>query len=268
MKEISFDIINKQEIELIVISDTHIGSKQCNIELLKETVDYIKNNEDCYCILNGDILDNLVANSKVGDPYENAMTPSVALNMACEIFDPIKEKILCSLGGNHDYDRSKKLTDITPAMALAVYLGLEKKFSADSVILYLNFKYEYNRTTTFSIFVNHGRNGGGRNSGSKANALESMSLIVPSCNIYIHSHTHYPMTFKDEFFQVDPRRRRGIWCERLYVNTNAFLNYFNGYGEAKLYRPSSQSIPKIKLNVTRIQKHKTDRLIKSISCEI
>lgn len=266
MKEIKVDILDKDSIELICISDTHIGSKQFNEGLLKETIKYIIDN-DCYVILNGDIIDNCLPSS-VGDAFDNQMTPSQALAKACEMFEPIKDKILCSTSGNHE-DRSKKLTDITPSMALAVHLGIEKHFSFDSILLYLNMKLKgRNGKTTFVIFVNHGRNGNGRNSGSKANALESMSLLIPSCDIYIHSHTHSPMTFKDEFYQVDRHKRRGYWCERLYVNTNAFLDYFNSYGEMKLFKASSQSIPKIRLNIARKTTKNSDRIIKTISCEI
>lgn len=271
MNEIAYNVESfNDELEIIVISDTHIGSAQFNETLLREVINYVLNTEGVYCILNGDILDNNLTSS-IGDAYENAMTPSVALSYACLLFKPLADanKIICMTGGNHDYDRTKKIADISPSVSLAVHLGLEKRYSADSVLLYLNAKVQKTKHVTFTLFVNHGRNGGGgRTSGSKANALEAMSSVIPCCDVYIHSHSHYPITFKDEYYLPNKTTKHGHWYERLYVNTNAFLNYFNSYGEAKLYKPSSQSIPRIKLNVRRFIKGKIDRLIKSVSCEI
>lgn len=261
------------EIEIVVIGDTHIGSPNCNESLLKKTIDYVLNKNNCYAILNGDIVDNCLISS-VGNIYESQMTPSEAVSYAVMYLKPLadKGKILCTLGGNHDHDRSKKIADISPAEQLASMLGLVELFSADSVILDLNVtdgvKGKSNKNANYVLFISHGRNGG-VSTGSKANACEKMSLIFPNADIYIHSHTHSPLSFKDEYVYYDNHKKVPIWKERLYVNTNAFLNYFNSYGEAKMYRPQSQSVPKIRLKSIRMCQNKgLDRVIKSMSCEI
>lgn len=261
------------EVELIVIGDVHIGSPNFNESLLVTVINYVLEKENRFVILNGDIIDCTFKDS-VGNVYENYMTPSVALSYALLKLKPLADakRILCSIGGNHDHDRSMKQVDISFAQQLAVGLGLAEVFSPDSAVIFLKvlngIKSKKDTAITYKIFVNHGNNGGGGMIGSKANALEKMSLVVPNADLYIHSHTHSPFTFKDEYIDINADKSTLLWRERLYVNTNAYLNYFNSYGEKRLMRPQSLSVPKIKLKATRIHNKGVDRFYKQLSCEI
>ena len=47
MKELIINLgTNTNEIELVPLGDLHIGDPHCNIELIKDTIDYIKNTKD------------------------------------------------------------------------------------------------------------------------------------------------------------------------------------------------------------------------------
>lgn len=272
MKTLSIDLksINNQ-IELIVIGDTHIGSANFNDALLKNVIDYVLEKENRYIVLNGDILDCNFKDS-IGNVYENAMSPSVALAYAVNLFEPVKERIICSIGGNHDHDRSMKQIDISYAQQLAVMLDIPDKFSADSIVLFLSVidgvKGRTNKEIQYTVFCSHGNNGGGGTMGSKANALEKMSLSIPNADLYIHSHTHTPMIFKDTFFELDAKKKTLVQKERLYVNTNSYLRWQNSYGEKKLLKPQSMSVPIIKFKSFREQSRRVDRIRKSLTCEL
>ena len=258
-------------IELIVIGDTHIGSTNFNDSLLDSTIQYVLEQPNRYVILNGDILDCNFKDS-VGNIYENALSPSVALGLAVKIFEPIKDRIICSIGGNHDHDRSMKQVDISYAQQLATLLGIADKFSADSIILFLSveggIKGHTNKNVQYVVFCSHGNNGGGGTMGSKANALEKMSLCVPRADLFIHSHTHAPVIFKDTYFDIDEKKKTLAQKERLYVNTNAYLRWQNSYGEKKLLKPQSMSIPIVKMKSYREHARKVDKIRKSITCEL
>lgn len=262
----------QNEVELYVIGDTHIGSSQFNEPLLLDLIGHILEQDNRYVILNGDIVDCTFKDSK-GNVYENEMTPQVALSYASKTLAPLKDRVLCTLGGNHDDDRSMRLVGISFAQQLAVLIGVPDKYSPDSVLLDLAIKdgiQGRKANSNFTIFVNHGNNGGGGTSGSKANSLERMALVFPNADIYIHNHTHFPMTFKDNYAYYESMKRIVTTRERMFVNGNAFMNYFNGYGEKRLYKPQSQSIPVIKLRSKRIQdkREKKDYIMKYMSCEI
>lgn len=274
--EASVEAINN-DIELIVLGDVHIGSPNFSDAKLKEAIDYILEKENRYVILNGDIVDCTFKDS-VGNVYENAYTPSVALALAVEYLKPLAEKgrILCSVGGNHDHDRSSKLIDISIAQQLATMLGIADKYSADSVVLFLKAENIINGRTyknaVYTIFCSHGNNGGGGTIGSKANALQKMENVIVNADVYIHSHTHSPMVFKDNCYFLDHHKKIIVQKDRLFINTNAFLNYFNSYGEKKLLKPQSMSLPVIKLRGYRdrsVRKNNQyDRFRKYITCEL
>lgn len=265
------------EIELYIIGDTHIGSSQFNEPLLVDLIHHILEKKNRYCILNGDVLDCSFVDSK-GNVYENEMQPQVALSYACNLLKPLAKagRILCSTGGNHDDDRSMRLIGVSLAQQLCVLLGIPEIFSNDSVMLLLTIvdgvKGHKNAKVGYKVFVSHGNNGGGGMVGSKANALEKMSLVCPVADVYIHGHTHAPFTFKDQYVDVNEAKGVCVWRERMYVNGNAFMKYFNGYGEKRLMKPQSQSIPVIRLKAVRLQeggrKRTIDRVVKHMSCEI
>lgn len=256
-------------IEIVPIADVHIGSHEFNETLFKNTIDYILEKKNRYCILNGDIVDNATRNS-IANVFENDLTPNESVALATKYLMPLVEqnKILCYTSGNHE-DRSNKDSDITPAVMLASNLFITDRYSPTTAYIFASVKDGYKgdvrKRICFHIFVAHGK-GGGRSIGAKANSLEAMSSIVDA-DVYIHSHTHAPISFKQDYLSVDDPHKQLIQKERLYVNTNAFLNY-GGYGEKALYKPASQSIPKIYLKIVRDCSCRLDRLHKVMWCEI
>ena len=258
-------------VELIVIGDTHIGSANFNEGLLHQTIEYVKEEPNRYIILNGDILDTNFKDSP-GSVYDNQLSPSVALATAHRIFEPVADRIIATLGGNHDHDRSMRQVDISFAQQLAVMLGIPDKFSADSVLLFLTvedgIKGHNGKSVLYRVFISHGNNGGGGSAPSKLGALEKMSLVLPSADLFIHNHTHSPIVYKDTYYDIDDKKKCITQKERLYVNCASFLNYWNSYGEKKLMKPQSQSLPIIKLRAYRNHTRFEDRIRKVLSCEL
>ena len=41
---------SKNMFKLMVLGDLHIGDALCDLELIKDTIDYVKKNKDCYVI--------------------------------------------------------------------------------------------------------------------------------------------------------------------------------------------------------------------------
>lgn len=265
------------EIELYIMADTHIGSAQFNLQLVNDLIAHILKKNNRYVIFNGDNFDCTFIDSK-GNVYENEMTPDSALNFGCRLFKPLfdKNRVVCITGGNHDDDRSMRLIGISLIEQFAIRMNAGQLFSHDSVMLLAKIKNgvkgHKDSKVSYRVFINHGNNGGGGTMGSKANALEKMALLCPTADVYIHSHTHAPFTFKDNYVDVDEKKGIVKWKERLFVNSNAFMNYFNSYAEKKLIKPASQSIPVIRLKAVRYQdggrSRTLDRTIKHMSCEI
>ena len=253
MKVIRADLPRDIEVlELHTFADEHIGDEHCDLKRLLSRIEYVKNTPNAYCILNGDIIDNATKTS-IGDTYTQVFNPMEQLSKAVEIFEPIKDKILCITHGNHE-NRTYKKEGINLSYLMAKQMRLDDKYTPTSAVLFIRVGEstkgkETNgsgkrRQTCYTLYVLHGC-GGGRKEGAKAIRLADMASII-DCDIYIHSHTHLPMIMKQAYHRIDDRNSAVALVNKLFVNTAANLDY-GGYGEAGEFKPSSKDTPVIYL---------------------
>ena len=178
--------------------------------------------------------------------------------MAIDLFEPIQEKILAILTGNHESRTyQKEGIDLTEVMARQ--MRLYDKFSKTGALIFIRFGKQSRgqketkgtgkvRKMCYTIYATHGR-GGGRKEGAKAIRLADMASIVDA-DIYIHSHTHLPMIMKQAFYRTDLQNSTSRCVNKLFVNTAATLNY-GGYGQVNEFKPASKDNPIIYLNGTK-----------------
>lgn len=254
MKTIKIDLDRECILYNVVpIADLHIGDAQFNEKDFKKMLETSDGDNTLY-LLNGDLINN-ATKSSVSDIYSSTMSPMKQLEMLVEIFAPYKDKIIGIIGGNHER-RTYKEDGIDISRLFARELGLEDRYAEDGALIFLRFgtqsrgQKETNgsgktRMVCYTIYATHG-SGGGRSVGGKANALEQLSSIVDA-DVYIHSHTHLPIVFKQNFFRTDVRNSTVKEVEKLFVNTSACLNY-GGYGEIAKYTPASRTITAIVLD--------------------
>lgn len=248
MKVIKVDLAKDLEkIELIPLADIHYGDKGCNLELLKEKLEYIKNTKNVYCVLNGDIIDNALRQG-VGDVYNQEENPMKQIETIVELLKPIKDKIIAVTLGNHEY-RTWKFDGIDLTKMICITLGIEDRYAKESALIFLRFgnqgSHNKNLPQCYTIFMNHG-SGGGRKEGAKAIRLADMATIVDA-DIYIHSHTHLPMIMKQCYHRVSRASSSVNLVTKLFVNTSSMINY-GGYGEMYEFKPNSQDTPHIFLD--------------------
>lgn len=252
MKVIKADLPRTIDIlELHIFADEHIGDEHSDLKRLLDRIECVKNTPNAYCILNGDVIDNATKTS-IGDTYAQVFNPMEQLAKAVEIFEPIKDKILCITHGNHE-NRTYKKEGINLSYLIATQLGLSDRYTPTSAVLFIRLGEnsrgwrESNgsgklRQICYSLYVLHG-SGGGRKEGAKAIRLADMASIIDT-DIYIHSHTHLPMIMKQAFHRIDERNSSVALVNKLFVNTAANLDY-GGYGEAGEFKPSSKDTPVI-----------------------
>lgn len=247
MKTVKVDLPRDlQTAEIHTFADLHIGDAFCDIERIKEHIEYVKNTPNAYAILNGDICNN-ATKSSVSDCYAEKLSPMQQLESFVNLFSPIKDKILCITQGNHE-NRTYRTEGVDLTAVAAKELGLIEKYSRTACLLFVKIgehegkkskvKYPY----TYSFYVTHGC-GGGRKEGGKVNHLADLSSIVDA-DIYIHGHTHLPLVMKNSFFRADMSNCCVHQIEKLFVNSSAQLDY-GGYGEAFSFKPSSKECPVI-----------------------
>ena len=239
---------NFETLEIHTFADEHIGDPHSDIENLKRRIDHVAKTENAYCILNGDILD-FTSRSSIGDIEGRKLNIMKQLEKAVELFEPIKKKIICVTNGNHE-NRGYRKEGFDISSVLASRLDLSDVYTPTSAFIFLRFGAppvgkNKSQKQIYTMYVNHG-SGGGRKEGAKAIRLADMAAIIDA-DIYIHSHTHLPMIFKEGFHRVDRDKYTVHNDSKLFVNTASNLDY-GGYGEAQEYKPNSKDTPVIHLS--------------------
>ena len=240
MKVIKRDLdTNIDKLTIIPISDVHIGDKTANIKAFREVLERIKNEPNTYTILNGDLCNVALKNSK-SDVYSDELTPMEQVIQIINFLEPIKDKILVMSNGNHE-DRITRDTSIDVLYLVAKQLHLEQVYSNSWWYLYLSFgKGDKGRKVNYTLTGYHG-SGGGRKPGSKINRLEEMSQVVIA-DIYIMSHVHKPIATKGVIFTPYYQSKTLSKQEMYYLISNSFVEYEGSYAEKMGMIPSNNGI--------------------------
>ena len=250
MKAIKCDLPYHEQIEIHPMADLHIGDSQCDYKSILERIEYIKNTPNAYCILDGDLMDTAIASS-IGDTYAANLQPMEQLKHCVKIFEPIKDKILAVLPGNHE-NRVYKSDGLDITEIMCSQLGIPERYSPTTALLFVRFGEDkakkHGRPQLYTIYCTHG-SGGGRREGGKVNRLADLASIVDA-DIYLHAHTHLPVIFRESFFRVSGANSSVAPVDKLFVNTAASLHY-GGYGDKAGFKPASRRSPVIYLHGTK-----------------
>lgn len=251
MKVIKRDLpSNIDKLTIIPISDVHIGDKTANLKAFKEVLERIKNEPNTYTILNGDLCNIALKNSK-SDVYSDSLTPMEQVIQVINFLEPIKDKILVMSNGNHE-DRITKETNIDILYLVAKQLRIEQVYSPSWWYLYLSFgknKEHKDRPMLYTITGYHG-NGNSQTTGAKANKVKKMSQVVLA-DCYIMSHVHEPITTKGIIFTPDYQHKSIVKKEMYYCISNAFVEYEGSYAEKLGLIPGNNGISEIELDGTK-----------------
>lgn len=245
MKVIKRDLGDFDKITIIPISDVHIGDKTANLKAFKEVIERIKNEPNTFTILNGDLCNIALKNSK-SDVYSDEMTPMEQVLQIINFLEPIRDKILVMSNGNHE-QRITNDTNIDILYLVAKQLRIEQVYSPSWWYLYLTFgKTNKNRPALYTITGYHGY-GGGSTTGGKANKVKKMSQVVLA-DIYLMSHVHEPIQTKGVIFAPDYQHKSIVKKEMYYCISNAFVEYEGSYAERMGLIPSNNGITEIELD--------------------
>lgn len=253
MKPIKIDLSeNFKEIEIMALADWHWSDPQSDHDKIHADLDYIMSHDNCFCVLNGDLL-NCAIRSAVSDCYAE-ITPMMELRICTDLFKPLTKagKVLCAVPGNHE-NRHYRTNGIATTELMCRELGIVDCYSPTTALLFVRFGKTsgktHNRKMAYTIHVSHG-SGGGKKEGGKIQRLADMATIVDA-DVYICGHTHLPAVFKDRFARPNMANSSITYGTRLYVNTSAKLDYDGGYGEGMGMKVPCTDTPIIHLSGTR-----------------
>jgi len=228
--------LKQKELELVPIGDVHLGSKEFNLAKLKKTVDYVKATKNARVVLMGDLVDIGLKDSIGAGTFDNDIDPETQLDGIIDYLEPIKNKIWCLLGGNHE-ERIRMRTSIDINKIIARALGVPYVGSQCLMKVMCG-------KTNYIVFMAHGATGATTPAG-KINSVMKYGNYIDA-DVYLMGHVHELAHHTTEYFRVDMGNKQIIKDKRHYVITGHYLNY-GGYAEAKGYAPGKTGSPIVKL---------------------
>ena len=251
MKCIKHNLGKFEEIRILPLADLHLGDTNSDFKKLMEYINFIKDNDNVFTILNGDLMDSATRYS-VGDVYGQTLSPMEQLKQCVKLFEPIAPKILAVTPGNHE-QRINRNDGISMTDLMCAQLGIPERHTSTAALLFIRFgedeaRCHHKRPVLYTIYCVHGA-GGGRMEGGKVNRLMQLGNIVDA-DIFLHSHSHLPAIVKTGYYRVSAANSSAHKVDKLFVNTAALLNY-GGYGELQSYKPTSIEMPMIILDGTK-----------------
>ena len=233
MKLIETQISPKGDsIRIIPVGDIHLGNINCNIQKLKDTLEWIKNKPDTYILGMGDYIEGI----NFTDPRFNPKSiPQEYLQRLADVvvyekeevvklLDPVKDRILCMLEGNHE----RKVRDhyhYNIQEEICKELGVKN----GSPISYIRLKFPRDyHTRSLVIHAYHGTNA------PQEGTTALRQLINNSRNkdadIFLAAHSHHLITTSEPIMTYG--RSSLVQRKRYYGITGSFLESYTSKGES------------------------------------
>lgn len=230
----SFD--KAPSITVYPLADIHLGAEGVDFQAFYGLVKEIAKEPNSVVTLQGDLLDNGIKNS-VTNCYKATMRPSEQKREMAKALEPIRDKILCILPGNHER-RSGKEVDDDPCYDIASKLDLEDRYRESIAFLRIGVgidKRHLERGIAYHIACVHGAGGGGL-AGTGVSRADNYIQSLDGIDILIHAHNHRPYAHRGSKLVVDAQNRTVKQRPYLTMCTGGWLQYV-GYPVDKGLRP-------------------------------
>lgn len=246
---IAHDIPTKEDVVIIPIFDVHLGSRECKEQDFIRFVETIAKRDNTFVFLGGDLIDNGTRNG-VTNVFRATMAPSSQKREMAKILEPIKDKILCSVSGNHER-RSGKDADDDPCYDIMAKLDRENLHRENMAFVKVCVGDPGNRANSnyrpaYTFCVTHGA-GAGMLPGGVLNRNERMGYALDGVDCLVVGHSHKPMLSQPGKIFVDNRNNKVSIVPFKVLTATAWLEY-GDYAAQKMLLPNSHAIQTIHLS--------------------
>ena len=195
-----------KEATIYPLADVHLGAEGSAWQQFYRFIDQIKDEPDTYVTLQGDLIDNGLKNS-VTNVYRQTMRPYEQKREMAKALEPIRDKILCIIPGNHER-RSKKEADASPTYDIASKLDLEERYRESIAFIRIGLgKRTDLKPHVYYLACMHGAGGGGL-PGAGVNRNEKYLQSLDGVDILITAHGHKPYAYRGSKIILDVQNRR------------------------------------------------------------
>ena len=247
-----FELIQHQfygghDITIIPVADVHLGAAE---QLEQEFISFlqmVKETPNVYITLGGDLL-NVALKNSVSNIYKERYMPSVAKRMMAELLEPVRDRILCAVGGNHER-RAIRDADDDITYDIMAKLDLESLYRENMAFVKVQLgnpvresgtRKHGDHRPTYMLVVTHGT-GGGILTGSAVNRGERFGYVIDGMDALIVGHTHKPFTTQPAKILIDPRNNIVTLKPFKVICATSWLGY-SDYAMQKMMLPASHCL--------------------------
>jgi len=227
---------------IIPVADVHLGAIEHNGRAWDSFCREIREQQNTYIMLVGDLVNNSIRTS-VANPFDEVMRPREQKKVMVEYLKPLKDKILCSVSGNHER-RTTKDTDMDITYDIMSKLDLEHLYRENMAFVKIGLgkrKTENCPESCFMFAVTHGA-GGGIFTGASVNRNERFGNIIDGVDCMVSGHTHKGSVTRPSKIVVDVRNEKISVRPYTVVTAESWLHY-GGYAAQKMLLPHETANP-------------------------
>lgn len=237
------NLVDRRDLEHLIIvpfGDNHVGSKHCDIELLKQHIDWTMNEPNSMALFMGDNIDAGTRDSVGASVYEQTEIIQEQMEEWTRLVQPLVDagKAIGTHSGNHE-DRVYKAVGLDLGAMMARQAGM--KYFGPSVMHYARVGDQ-----NYTIYSTHG-SGGSRLPHTKIKAVLDRANMVEA-EIYLMGHLHQLSHHVRQFYTIDKRNKTVTEAEKHFVLCGSYLTHWNSYAEAAGYELMKRGSPKVKLS--------------------
>ena len=221
-----------QSAEILVAADIHNGSAEFD-EKRWERFEELLQRPDTFVIFAGDQCEYATRSSK-SDVYTQTMPPSQQKRWWVEHLKPYKEKVLCLVDGNHEFNRASKDADDFPLYDIALALGIEDRYRSEGAFVDIGVGHvgTAGKQVRYVFRVQHQ---------ARNNANHGTADGFEGIDVFVSGHTHKPMDKPLSKLIYDAKNKCVAQKDVENIVSGHFL-CFGGYGERAGYRPTSTKL--------------------------
>jgi len=234
--------------ELIVISDVHWGSPECDEEFFQEVLDWGLEEKNRFFIGLGDMCE-LATERKKGLLHQK-YSPDVQRDDMVDLLRPLanRRRLIGLHRGNHE-KRYLDLNGDDVTRSMARRLNVKYFGGASTQIFNVGQCNSYkDKWQAYSAHMIHGRTGS-RYIRTKMHACQKLQEIVKNADMYIMAHTHSLAHIPIQAYEIDKYYQTKKFTETHFILTGGYLLYDESYAEEAGLPPVGKSgSPNIKLH--------------------
>ncbi len=220
----------EDKMTIVPLFDVHYGHRECRVEKFNAYLEWIRDNDDVFVILGGDLMENALDDGR-GMSYDQVENPDNQLNDLTILLAPIAHKCLMILPGNHEW-RTYRKSGIDPTRLLAERLDIPY-FDGP---VYLSVQAGGNR---WKAHVRHGRTGAATK-GGKINTAAKPRAWTDFVHFIVMGHVHDPSITSEVCMVEDPVHCRLDYKQQWVVITQSFLGWERTYAYRGEFAPSGK----------------------------